>query len=698
MRAGEDSEPVSNPPYSAVSQGARSGLGHQLEQRSGGTHTGAVSGQGPSNYASAVRNHVYNSSGHASIGFIPSQQVPTKDGRIQAPLCSHPFRPTAQHVSQSATRPAYRAVGVSSTAASSAPAGTGVATTSQLNPQDWPVAVKNYVERCFKVCKPSQRPNLQQILKIVITDAQTKGELWTRKWDSLPIPNLTLKPTDAAAIVIRVAAVTQPLAVAKPTSRFDSRPPMPGESPARPAMQFGAPQQLAAYTPRPMRPNEIARAKPKIQQEPSMVRFGLNNDANNSRKRSFSVCQNSDSDSDASQGGPFGEDEEQRRLRRANRFKNEEQTLKGNKSGKGKGNKKNRSKLAAMLRNVGGDSERLNWDAFALKGTCTDLEKSYFRLTSAPDPSTVRPGPILRKALDRLIKLIALGEVNYFYAQDQFKGLRQDCVIQAIRGGLAAEIYESHARAALEYGDVAEYNQCQGQLRSLYADGIKSPHRAEAEFLAYRILYQSVHAHKGELVGLLHTLQQVGSPHFSKSPFITHALQVRRAIASHNYALFFKLYDSAPALGRALMDLAIRRLRFQALTYFVKAFKPTLSVAFVSRVLGFLRSDHVDSIGKKPHNKIGQKEATPLPGCSSCVFEGKNRGRTKLQDAMADCEVWLRECGASIIDGGSSEALLDCKSSMGKLQLPEEKDAVAHGDANLDIQDFLKGFSNNEDL
>ena len=329
-----------------------------------------MSNQGPSNYASAVRNPVYNRSGHSNVGLMPSQRLPSQDGCIQAPLGSHPFRPTAQHVSQSATRPAYRAVGVSSTTISSAPADTGVTTTSQLNPQDWPVAVKNYVERCFKVCKPSQRPNLQQILKIVITDAQTKGELWTRKWDSLPIPNLTLKPTDAAAIVIRVAAVTQPLAAVKPTSRFDSRPPMPSESQARPIMQFGAPQQLAAYTPRPMRPNEIARAKPKIQQEPSMVRFGLNNDANNSRKRPFSVCQNSDSDSDASQGGPFGEDEEQRRLRRANRFKNEEQTLKGNKPGKGKGTKKNRSKLAAMLRNVGGDSERLNWDAFALKVCC----------------------------------------------------------------------------------------------------------------------------------------------------------------------------------------------------------------------------------------------------------------------------------------------------------------------------------------
>ena len=141
------------------------------------------------------------------------------------------------------------------------------------------------------------------------------------------------------------------------------------------------------------------------------------------------------------------------------------------------------------------------------------------------------------------------------------------------------------------------------------------------------------------------------------------------------------LAEARVALGRALMDLAIRRLRFQAQPYFVKSFKPTLSIAFISRVLGFMQSDRRKSIDKTTHKKKGHKEATPLPGCSSCVFEGKNRGRATLQDAMADCEVWLRECGASIIDGGSSEALLDCKLSMGKLQLPDEKDAVAHGDA-----------------
>ena len=47
--------------------------------------------------------------------------------------------------------------------------------------------------------------------------------------------------------------------------------------------------------------------------------------------------------------------------------------------------------------------------------------------------------------------------------------MRQDCTVQHIRNELAARVYEAHARAALEYGDVAEYNQCQGQVAALYA-------------------------------------------------------------------------------------------------------------------------------------------------------------------------------------------------------------------------------------
>lgn len=39
-----------------------------------------------------------------------------------------------------------------------------------------------------------------------------------------------------------------------------------------------------------------------------------------------------------------------------------------------------------------------------LQGTCTNLEKPYFRLTRAPDPSEVRPEHILTKTLSMLKK------------------------------------------------------------------------------------------------------------------------------------------------------------------------------------------------------------------------------------------------------------------------------------------------------
>ena len=44
-------------------------------------------------------------------------------------------------------------------------------------------------------------------------------------------------------------------------------------------------------------------------------------------------------------------------------------------------------------------------DALTIRGMCGDLEKSYFRLTSAPDPATVRPQPVLQRALRRLMTL-----------------------------------------------------------------------------------------------------------------------------------------------------------------------------------------------------------------------------------------------------------------------------------------------------
>jgi hypothetical protein len=37
-------------------------------------------------------------------------------------------------------------------------------------------------------------------------------------------------------------------------------------------------------------------------------------------------------------------------------------------------------------------------------GTCQNLEKSFFRLTSAPDPTEVRPEEVLQKSLKLISK------------------------------------------------------------------------------------------------------------------------------------------------------------------------------------------------------------------------------------------------------------------------------------------------------
>lgn len=54
----------------------------------------------------------------------------------------------------------------------------------------------------------------------------------------------------------------------------------------------------------------------------------------------------------------------------------------------------------------------------AIKGTCTQIEKTYFRLTSAPDPSEVRPEPVLRQALVMLKQKWADQKADYKYIDD----------------------------------------------------------------------------------------------------------------------------------------------------------------------------------------------------------------------------------------------------------------------------------------
>jgi hypothetical protein len=114
-------------------------------------------------------------------------------------------------------------------------------------------------------------------------------------------------------------------------------------------------------------------------------------------------------------------------------------------------------------------------------------------------------------------------------------------------------------------------------------------------------------------------------------PSVAHALAVRAALAVEDYPAFFRLYATAPHLGRALMDLCMSRVRFGALNSFCKAFRPSVSVAFLLRVLGFLEQPGGAMAVERPSTATAQE---PLPGCSEACYAGRNAAQVMEPHGM----------------------------------------------------------------
>jgi hypothetical protein len=191
-------------------------------------------------------------------------------------------------------------------------------------------------------------------------------------------------------------------------------------------------------------------------------------------------------------------------------------------------------------------------------GTCQKLEKQYFRLNGAPKPQDVRPLDVLQEAF-KFIMAKWQENGNYVYTCDQFKSIRQDLTVQRIKNDFTVRVYETHARVALEMQDLGEYNQCQTQLRALYAAGLPGH---PAEFMAYRILY---FVHTCNRTALNDILAEI-TPELRGEECVRHALAVRSAQACGNYhKLLAKLYQSVPNMGAYLMDMFVPRERIGAL-------------------------------------------------------------------------------------------------------------------------------------
>ncbi|WRT66763.1 uncharacterized protein IL334_003726 [Kwoniella shivajii] len=232
------------------------------------------------------------------------------------------------------------------------------------------------------------------------------------------------------------------------------------------------------------------------------------------------------------------------------------------------------------------DPNVIDWDKHTIRGTSTKLEKSYLRLTSEPNPADVRPLQILKQTL-QLLKGKWRDNHNYAYALDQFKSMRQDLTVQRIKNDFTVEVYEIHARIALEAKDLGEYNQCQTMLRQLYELGIKGHPQ---EFLSYRIMYLLHTKNRSDMAALLAQLT-AGE---KSDPGVKHALDVHAALATSNYVRFFRLFATAPNMSGYIMDHFVERERIAALAIMSKGFM-TLPLTYITTSLAFDSEEEADT-------------------------------------------------------------------------------------------------------
>lgn len=244
--------------------------------------------------------------------------------------------------------------------------------------------------------------------------------------------------------------------------------------------------------------------------------------------------------------------------------------------------------------------------------------------------------------------------------------------IQRIRDDFAMQVYELHARIALQEGDLNEFNQCQTQLKELYelvpttgakgTNNLKTEskendsvvnksnseryrgghdyHPNQEEFVAYRLLYHvflttndSYAEGSSPIYKILASLCTGDDDDFKDrnkqgqsqqhSPAIDHALQVREAVAASDYLQFFRLHRTAPNLGGYLTSRLVPTMRFRALSRIVKAYRPSIPVKVCTRIfLGFDAHNKGEITNGKEDDVDDTQGLEYLQSCGCIIKDG----------------------------------------------------------------------------
>jgi SAC3 family protein LENG8/THP3 len=304
------------------------------------------------------------------------------------PFANSPFVNTQKMSALEAARSSGKAAKVSTTAV-------------VQQPPKWPPSLKAYVQNVFQSSKSGKKTIIEGKLKKLIALATDSNSLWTVPWERVALPDPDTPLDDLPSLVPTQNHQATPIFQNLIKKKKRSTPIIPDE----PLPKFAK-----------LMSREIPKSVKKLQPEIlTVAQSDLGFDKKEERKRRF-------------------EQEQKEALKKMTK----RQVI-------GPSPVQARPLLSMDTNNP----DNFDWNDFAIVGTCAELEKPYLRLTSAPDPSTVRPLQILKKTLE-MLKSRWRKEHNYTFICDQFKSLRQDLTVQRIKNEFTVKVYETHSRIAIE--------------------------------------------------------------------------------------------------------------------------------------------------------------------------------------------------------------------------------------------------------